>query len=80
MKQGAHRIRRLVEHPVTKLLVGLTLLITAGVEAAQGISDVGAHHGVMLLGLIHALSAVPDLLEGLSHGADLVLPDDKKEG
>jgi len=69
MKRLSRWIRRLVDNPYAKLLVGVILLVTGLHEAWATLRadlihlNLKAHHGVMVLGLFHILTAIPDLLE-----------------
>jgi hypothetical protein len=63
-------IRNFVEHPVTNLSVGL-LLFSSGVVEAYGSlytdftqMNIGAHHGMMLFGVMNVLASIPDIIEG----------------
>lgn len=76
-KLWAQRLKRLLKHPYTKLGVGLILVVTSTVEIVGDLmsdipkSRVGAHHGLLILGLVNALSAVPELVEGLDYTLEL---------
>jgi hypothetical protein len=65
------RLKIIVDHPVTHLLVGLALMTTGSMQIYDDlIGDsqqfrVGVHHGVVLLGVIQALSALPDVAHGI---------------
>ena len=67
-------IRRCVDHPITKLSVGLVLFVTGFLEAYQAFSQdfsqfqVGAHHGIMVFGFVNMISSIPDIVEGVSSG------------
>ena len=69
------RIRRVVEHPATRLGVGFILFGSGFIEAYQEFSDlshfgIGAHHGIMLFGLFNMFASIPDMIEGLSSGVE----------
>ena len=69
-------IKRFVKHPLTKLSVGLILVVTSGLEIAEDLLDeipgisLGGHHGLMLFGIVNAISSIPELVEGLEHAAE----------
>ncbi len=66
-------IRAFVDNPFTKLTVGLILIVTSSLESYYSFHDdlnhirVRVHHGVMILGFINVLAALPNLIEGLEH-------------
>lgn len=67
-------VKEFIEHPLTKLTVGVILVITSGVEIGSEILDegvsLGSHHGLMVLGIINALSSLPELVEGMEHAIE----------
>ncbi len=75
MGSKSQTIRRFVDHPTTRLAVG-AILFASGLGEAYGdltnLSEVrfGLHHGIMLLGLFNMLASLPDMIDGLSSGAD----------
>jgi hypothetical protein len=66
-----------------KFTTGVVLLTSGLDEAIETLFDdisaleLGAHHGVMVLGFVNLLSSLPDLLDGMS-GAFLVDEEDKE--
>lgn len=64
------RIKKFVKRPTVQLLSGVVLMVSS---ASQIMDDVkadralhlGAHHGVLLMGLIQILSVLPDFVEAL---------------
>lgn len=73
-------VRALAESPWMKFTTGAVLL-TSGLDEAidtlfsdLSALNLGAHHGVMMLGFVNVLSALPDMLDGL---VDTVLFDDE---
>ena len=68
-------MRFLADNPYVNLLAGGILIATALHEIINSSEDagVGAHHGVLAFGIVHALSAVPEIL----HGFDQVLKADE---
>ncbi|MEO1990786.1 MAG: hypothetical protein ABGW78_02555 [Pirellulales bacterium] len=75
-------IRAVAESPFMKFTTGVVLLTSGLDEAIETLFDdisaleLGAHHGVMVLGFVNLLSSLPDLLDGMS-GAFLVDEDDE---
>ena len=68
-------IRRWVDHPVTKLSMGLILFVTGFLEVYQDFSrdlseiQLGAHHGIMVFGFVNIVTSIPDIIEGVSSGS-----------
>lgn len=77
------RLKKLVKHPYTKLAVGIILVTTSTVEIVHDLmsdipkSRVGAHHGLLVLGIVNALSAIPELVEGLDYTLELASKSDE---
>jgi hypothetical protein len=71
LSRTSQRVKRFVEHPFTKLTVGLILVTTSSVEIYHSFYDdlnhlrLRVHHGLLLLGFVNVLAAVPGLIEGL---------------
>jgi len=67
----ARGVRAVAESPWVKFLTGTVLLTSSLDEAIDTLVadltalELGAHHGVMLLGFVNILSALPDMLDGL---------------
>lgn len=65
------KLRHFVEHPATNLIVGIVLFMTGFIEAYDTFyediteANLGAHHGMMLFGVMNILSSIPDIIEGL---------------
>ncbi len=76
-------IKSLAESTWLKFTTGIVLLTSGLDEAAETLFadisalELGAHHGVMVLGFVNVLSSLPDMLDGLT-GTFLV--DDEEEG
>ncbi len=75
-------IKALAESSWMKFTTGIVLL-TSGLDEAidtlfADISalELGAHHGVMVLGFVNVLSSLPDMLDGLT---GTFLSDDEEE-
>lgn len=64
-------IKAVADSPWTKFTTGVVLLTSGLDEAAETLFadlsalELGAHHGVMVLGFVNVLSSLPDMLEGL---------------
>lgn len=75
-------LRSFVESPWVKFTTGAVLLTSGLDEAIETLFadlsalKLGAHHGVMLLGFVNLLSALPDMLDGL---VGTVLIDEDEE-
>jgi hypothetical protein len=65
-------IENFVRNPWVELLLGIVICSTGLMEAGDDMfaditsGNLGAHHGVMLLGLAHAIKEVPVLLAGFA--------------
>lgn len=72
------RLHRILDHPGTNLLVASVLILSAVAEVTGELmpgvlSELQAHHGVLVFGLTQAFKAVPELAEGankLLHGPE----------
>lgn len=62
-------LKRIVQNPYLNLLVGVAVLVSGITESIQQFSTeglvLGAHHGVVALGLLHTLKSLSDVFEGL---------------
>ena len=62
----------MTDSPLIKFTTGMVLLTSGLDEAIETIFadlsalELGAHHGVMVLGFVNVLSSLPDMLDGLS--------------
>ena len=75
-------IRSVTNSPWLKFTTGVVLL-TSGLDEAMetlfadlSALEMGAHHGVMVLGFVNVLSSLPDMLDGLT-GTFLCDEEDK---
>lgn len=62
------RLRIVLTHPLTQLLVGLTMIgtgLSELVEAMDGALAASSAHGVVLYGLVQAGKGLLELVEGL---------------
>jgi hypothetical protein len=63
MSRILSRLKAFVDHPVTHFVIGLALITTGGMDLYADVIDesrrfrIGAHHGIIILGLAQALSA-----------------------
>jgi len=85
------RTKRFVRHPLTQLIVAIILIVTSLIEASETFvqdfynARLRAAHGLMLVGIVQVLAAIPDLVEGLErylesakeHGVEPSSPPDE---
>ena len=66
-------LKRFVDHPITRLGVGLILIASGLIEAYDTVLDdlhrlrVRVGHGVVILGIVSVLASLPDVITGLEH-------------
>ena len=66
-------LKRFVDHPITKLVVGLILIASGLIEAYDTVLDdlhrlrVRVGHGVVILGVVSVLASLPEVIEGIQH-------------
>lgn len=71
MKPILNRVRKFTDHPITKLVLGLILVVSSIAEGYSTFFDdlshfrFRAHHGLLLFGLANVLACLPDLIEGM---------------
>jgi hypothetical protein len=64
-------LKRFVDHPLTKLGVGLILIASGLIEAYDTVLDdfhrlrVRVGHGVVILGVVNVLASLPEVIEGI---------------
>ena len=60
-------LRRVADDPPLNLSEGmiLTLIVVVEIVNASEESSVGAHHGILMFGILHAVTALPEILHGL---------------
>lgn len=73
--KGLRAIKWFIRLPATQFTVGMVLVVSSGLEVLEDIREnralhLRAHHGVLLLGLMQAMSALPDLIDGLEKSFD----------
>lgn len=66
------KLRQFVENPYVNLVVALLLFYSGASEAWVQFKEaeevtIGAHHGIMLLSILHVLKTIPEFFEGLDH-------------
>ncbi|MBT3237285.1 MAG: hypothetical protein HOK06_02670 [Rhodospirillaceae bacterium] len=72
-----------VRNPYVEISVGLVLVITGFAEAGESLfedvsqGNIGAHHGIIVLGLAHAMKAIPSILGSLVLFAEADRENDK---
>jgi hypothetical protein len=67
-RRSATALKAFVENAYVNPVAGLLLFSISPLEAIRAIDEdeIGAHHGVMVFGLIKVSSAMPETLEGLA--------------
>jgi hypothetical protein len=71
LQRLARALKRFVDHPVTKLVVGLILIVSGLIEAYDTVLDdlhrlrVRVGHGVVILGVVNVLASLPEVIEGI---------------
>ncbi len=69
---GLRRLEATAKSPYVELVVGLVLVTTGLFEAGETLfadiaeGDVGVHHGIIVLGIVHAIKALPGAITGLA--------------
>src|SRR6516162_1697560 len=73
LRRLAGALKRFVDHPVTKLAVGLILIVSGLIEAYDTVLDdlhrlrVRVGHGVVILGVVNVLASLPEVIDGIEH-------------
>lgn len=79
MHEFLMKMERALKNPWFEAVMGLVIMSAGLTEAWSTLyedlssGDLGGHHGVILLGLVHTIKAVPAILAGMmliAHGAD----------
>ena len=75
-KKVISAIRKVAENPYLNLSAGMILILTAVIEIVNSSEEagIGAHHGVLVFGILHAVTALPEIL----HGFDELLKADEE--
>src|SRR5262245_1111076 len=69
--KGLERVKRFVRSPLTQLIVAIILIVTSVIEASETFMQdfysfkLRASHGLLVVGIVQVLAAIPDLIEGL---------------
>jgi len=72
MHKLAEILKRIAENPILNFVAGMILLVTGLAEVGETLVDdvatlnVGAHHGVIVFGLVHAFKSLPPILVGMT--------------
>ena len=69
-------LRKVADNPYLNLSAGMILILTAVVEIINSSEEasIGAHHGVLMFGILHAVTALPEIL----HGVDELIKADEE--
>jgi hypothetical protein len=71
LRRIAHALKRFVDHPVTRLGVGLILIVSGLIEAYDTVLDdfhrlrVRVGHGVIIVGVVNVLASLPEVIDGI---------------
>jgi hypothetical protein len=71
LRRIALALKCFVDHPITKLVVGLILIASGLIEAYDTVLDdlhrlrVRVGHGVIILGIVNILATLPEVIDGL---------------
>ena len=66
-----HAMRAFVDHPITRLVVAIILIVSGFIEAYDTFKDDVSHlrvrigHGIILLGFLNAFSSLPPVVDGI---------------
>ena len=76
-RQFKTHLAHIAHHPVVTIVTGIALLLAGGLELLEEVLEyetaIGAHHGVMLLGIVTVSRAIAEIVEGvewLGRGVD----------
>jgi hypothetical protein len=73
LQRLARALKRFVDHPLTKLVVGLILIVSGLIEAYDTVLDdlhrlrVRVGHGVVILGVVNVLASLPEVIAGIEN-------------
>jgi hypothetical protein len=79
----AEKLRAFVDHPTTRLIVALILILSGFIETLDTVKEDVNHlrvrvgHGIILLGFVNALSSLPPVIDGIERW--LKVADAKRE-
>jgi hypothetical protein len=87
-----HALRAFVDHPTTRLVVALILILSGFIETLDTVKEDVTHlkvrvgHGIILLGFVNAFSSLPAVIDGIERWfkaeelkAERRTPRDRKE-
>ena len=72
MHSFIRKMEKIAKNPHLEAIIGIILLATGIIEAGDTIfeditsGNVGAHHGLIVLGFAHAFKAIPAILGGMA--------------
>ena len=72
MHSFIRKMEKIAKNPHLEAIIGIILLATGIIEAGDMIfeditsGNVGAHHGIIVLGFAHAFKAIPAILAGMA--------------
>lgn len=60
-------LKKITHSAYLNLLSGFILIVTAGIETIVrfGEGSIGAHHGILIFGIIQIVKEIPEILRGL---------------
>jgi hypothetical protein len=67
----AHTMKAFVEHPTTRLVVALILILSGFIETYDTVREDVTHlrvrvgHGIIILGFVNAFSSLPAVIDGI---------------
>src|ERR1022692_1836309 len=71
VRRLAQRMNAFVEHPTTRLVVALILILSGFIETLDTVKEDVSHlrvrvgHGIILLGFVNAFSSLPAVIDGI---------------
>ncbi len=65
-------LKKITQSEYLNLISGIILLITSGYEIFESFAEpsIGAHHGILIFGIIQILRAIPEIVHGLKELED----------
>lgn len=72
MHSFIQKLEKFAKNPHLEAIIGILIMATGIIEAGDTIfeditsGDIGAHHGMILLGFAHAFKAIPAVLGGMA--------------
>ena len=83
VRRLAQRMNAFVEHPTTRMVVALILILSGFIETFDTLKEDVSHlrvrvgHGIILLGFVNAFSSLPAVIDGIERW--LKVPEAKAE-